>query len=90
VAEPMSKEELDKLAHGIAYDASTTAIECNCLMVPEEQAGQRDWFDVGDPDALAKPFVEECVRYLEMRGLIVRHPSNSMWVQLQDESEATN
>jgi hypothetical protein len=88
--EGVNKEELDKLAHGIAYDSSTSAIECNCLMVPEEQAGERDWYDVGDPDVLAKSFVEESVRYLEMRGLVVRHASNAKWVQLLDECEATN
>jgi hypothetical protein len=87
----INKKELDKLGHGIAFDSAVSLIESHCLMVPEEQAGTRDWYDV-DPDAVdieAENPVEESVRYLEMRGLIVRHPSVSTWIRILDESEAT-
>jgi hypothetical protein len=88
----MTKEELDKLAHGIAYDAACSVIESNCLHVDGCDISQGlDWFDT-DPDSVdldAEDHVAESVKYLEARGLIVRHKDNANWVQLQDESEAT-
>ena len=87
----MTREELDALGHGIAYDAARTTIECNCLHVSEEDAGGVDWFDVGmdSVDLEAEDHVRESVTYLEMRGLIQRHEANPDWVTLIDESEAT-
>jgi hypothetical protein len=46
-------------------------------------------FDIGKDgvDSLAAEHVAEMVKYLDMRGLLQRHPDNPDWVTLCDESE---
>lgn len=82
------KDSLDALGHKIAYDAACTAIESNCCSVD----AARNWFDVGEVvvEADALDWVNESVRYLEMRGLIERHADSSNWVSMRDESEASH
>lgn len=91
VSKAMTREDLDKLAHGIAYDACCTMIESNCVMVLGLEVAAFPFFDVSAKgcDEYALDQVEESVRYLDARGLIVRHEDNAYWIQLQDESEAT-
>lgn len=87
-----TREEIDALGHGIAYDAACSVIECHCVKVDGCDISQGfDWWDVTPEvvDEYGRDGVEEGVRYLGMRGLIVRHAANPNWVQLQDESEAT-
>ena len=81
----VNRSELDALAYVIAYSAACTMIESECTWHGTDGVG---WFDVGienfgDDDVL------DSVKYLEMRGLIERHPENRDWIQVRDESEAT-
>ena len=82
------RSELDKLGHGIAYDATCTMIKSSCFSVGDSY----DWFDVGvdAPDDLSGDAVSEAVRYLEARGLLERDPHHPDWVSFRNESEATN
>jgi hypothetical protein len=84
----MTNEELNQLGHGIAYDAACSLIESNCLSAPCGIA--EGWFDVREAavNVLARGEVAEAVVYLDMRGLIERHPDNPDWVALRDETEA--
>ena len=92
----MTKEELDALAHGIAYDSCCSIIAGHTLM--SFYAGL-EYFDVAlvsdgsraEPSifALVDAEIAEAVKYLEARGLIDRHPDNPNWVTIHDESEAT-
>lgn len=86
----MEKLELDKLAHGIAYDSSSSTIDCNCRMVDGIDPVAPTFFDISDEGISrgAEEFVKEAVEYLDARGLIERHPNDANWVTVRDESEA--
>lgn len=78
-----TKEEIDQLGHSLAYESAASAIECHSLTYRVE--GEEPWCDVGRELHL----IEDDVRYLEMRGLLERHPDHPEWVRVHDESEAT-
>jgi len=74
--------ELDTLAHLLAYSAARSDIECYCH--PVADPGDR-WYG---PDNVRQEGDRETVatalRYLELRGLIERHPTQP-WVRVRDE-----
>lgn len=92
------KKEIDALGHGIAYYACATMIESCCVgsftiavMVKDPASRWKFWRNT-DPDAVEamdRKEVALAVTYLDMRGLIERHPQDEDWVQVRDESEAT-
>lgn len=83
--------ELDKLGHSLAYESCVTFLESVCMSVNASLTDDEEvWMD-----AMAKVAFEneakqldDSLRYLEMRGLLERHPRNSTWIQVMDESEA--
>jgi hypothetical protein len=92
----MTKEELDALAHGIAYDSCCSIIDCNTLSSFYAGLEYFDVAPVSDGSSAEPPIVAsvdakiaEAVKYLEARGLIDHHPDNPNWVTIHDESEAT-
>lgn len=80
--------ELLKLERHIAYSAARSDIECMC-------GGQRDngsdpgwWYDTQALDCeSSRSWVDDAVRYLELRGLLRRHPENNALVRPLDEPE---
>ena len=76
--------EVDILAHSLAYEEACTAIECNCM--PGDSLEQ---FDISKMDDLAADHIADCVRYLDMLGLLERDPDNPNLVMFRNESEAT-
>jgi hypothetical protein len=76
----MTKDELDKLAHSLAFEVSLSAIECEAILHKED-----GWMDISDA---AMESIRDYVRYFETRGLLERHPERSDWVRVRDESEA--
>jgi len=87
----MTKEEIDALGHGIAYDSCCSIIESNCVMDAKAESDEfYDWYDVstanesGGDDAVA-----EAVKYLEARGLINRDAARPNIVSILWEIEAT-
>lgn len=95
-ASPMSEaqrvaipvEDLNAIAHSIAYEAATGDVESLCVYIGESE-GCSDWWELDfslneDGSRLANS-----VRYLDARGLLERHPQMPNWVALIDESEAT-
>jgi hypothetical protein len=78
------RAELDKLAHSMAYENAETIIRSESLPYCDED--EQQWFEVepeGEVDLV------DALRYLELRGLLDRHPENPNRVQVRDESEAT-
>lgn len=79
----MERQELDQLAHSMAFEFSECVIRSEGITMRDE-------------DDVAWEFVEtdgevelfDAVRYLEARGLIDRHPDHNDWVRVRDESEA--
>lgn len=83
-------DETVRLALAIADEEARCHIECNCRA---ERIGGAVWWDTltdegtGDDDAdefdvaITTP---NCVRYLELRDLIVRHPTRPELVRFVD------
>jgi len=86
----INKEELDKLGHGIAFDACVVTIESHCRRVDGVDPVATDFYDVGDEGVEfgAEEYVKEAVLYLDMRGLIERHEDEPNFVAIRNESEA--
>jgi hypothetical protein len=98
----MTKDELDQLAHSIAYTGACSLIEGYSINVTAdangltpEQVGDEpgEWWDLPleeHQELFADDMDElaDAVRYLEARGLLTRYPTNPNWVSLADESEA--
>jgi hypothetical protein len=80
----MTKDELDKLAHSLAFDFAVSVIDGESTSMVDVQGELWDMVDVeGEVDLF------DCLRYLEARGLLERHAEHSDWVRVRDESEAT-
>lgn len=79
----MTDDELNALAHTIAYEAACTALECATLNVTDER-GDFLILDTEDEALFA-----DDQRYLEARGLLIRHPEKAGWFQIIDESQGT-
>jgi hypothetical protein len=84
----MTTDELNELAHGLAYESCASLLEGFCAM--QEDRGVR-WIDT-TPEGVVEGGAEsiaDALQYLEARGLIERHACFSDWVSVRDESEAT-
>jgi hypothetical protein len=83
-------EELNKLAHGIAYDACCSVIESNCVMDAKAETDEfYDWYDVASAAGSdAEEAVAEAVKYLDARGLIDREAKRPSVISIRWESEA--
>jgi hypothetical protein len=68
------QSELNRLAHQIAAISAESAIESHCSQ-PNPRAR---WFNIERVSGRAeKADVARAVKYLELRGLLKRHPSNA-------------
>lgn len=79
-------ERATELAFQIADSAARCDIESLCVPVGGEpsdiEAIRTCWFDldhVSDPWAIT--LVRTCAEYLELRGLLMRHPMHLNWVR---------
>jgi hypothetical protein len=73
--------ELDKLAHSLAFENAVTIIDSESIHAPSE-----DWRVV---DVEGEVDLVDALRYLDLRGLLERHPEHKEWIRVIDESEAT-
>lgn len=79
---PAARAELRRLERALAYSAARSDVECYCH--PEGE-----WTDCWyDPSAAINEEDREAVatalRYLDLRGLLERHPQG--WVRVRDEA----
>lgn len=68
---------LDAIAHQIAESSTRSDIECHCVEVdvpPEGAPPARRWYDTTRLEVLEdeREFIDDAVRYLEARGLLLR------------------
>ena len=66
-------DELKQLAFEIADSTAISDIEAACPTVGgDEKVG---WlYDVSNPDEIDAYFIEQGLRYLDMRGILIRKP----------------
>lgn len=77
-------DELNRLAHELAYAAARGDIECCCLCVRARPYKLYDLDVLLPDDAEIRAAIARAVRYLELRGLIVRGPQKT-WVRVLAE-----
>lgn len=68
------------LACKIADSAARSDIECYCQITRQDgrpgQPGYRHWYDTADIDDVCDPQdIADAIRYLELRGQIIRDPA---------------
>lgn len=70
--------ELETLERHLAYSAARSDIECYCGFISDR------WRDPSSAHADDRETVAKALRYLELRGLIERHPTQP-WVRVREE-----
>jgi len=78
------RSELDKLGHSLAYEFAVAVVDSESLRVVVPDFGDWRQLQIKENSELY-----DAVRYLDMRGLIERHPENSNWIQIRQEIDAT-
>ena len=75
------KQEMHSLEQDLAYHAARADIEFYCKPVPQGAPFRERWYDteVDDEDT---PFVTQAARYLDLAGVLIRHPHNRALVRL--------
>lgn len=75
--------ELDALAEELAYAGAVSTISSYCGWGEKDARNFGVWFDLAgakaDPSFTSEhqeDLVDKAARYLELRGLLVRHPEN--------------
>ncbi len=74
---------LHHLAHKIARISARSDIQSWCTF---KLIGGVRWYDTFGIDQIAMRSVQDSVRYLRLRGLLVRHPCNSWLVRFRRPS----
>lgn len=77
-----AEDELAALERALAYSAARSDIECYCAAADADFGGR--WYDTTQVLDDDDETVETALRYLELRGLIERHPSQP-WVRVRDD-----
>jgi hypothetical protein len=93
VAQPLVSRVLEAcdvhaLAHELAYELARSEIECHC------SSYYCRWYDTSsvqdlDPETAeaVTGWVERSVRYLDLRGLLRRHPDNPAVIRILGEEK---
>ena len=81
--EIVDNAELRNLERSLAYEHATSIIESECTKDCSE------WFDISTCSREAADGVNAAIRYLELRGLLIRDCMDDNIVRFHDESEAT-
>jgi hypothetical protein len=71
--------ELDELAHELALENAEALIWSYSIELCEDAETWQDLSDVDEEDAQA---IDQALRYLELRGALVRHKHRREWVQI--------
>lgn len=79
---PEQRDELARLERALAYSAARSDVECCCHQEGEWTDG---WYDPSSATLEEdREAVATAIRYLDLRGLIERHPTQP-WVRVRDE-----
>jgi hypothetical protein len=74
--------ELDHLAHEIAYESARASIVSLCTPAADSCGLEEGWWDTNRPCEVED--VRKAVRYLELRGLLERHPQRNTCVKVRE------
>ncbi len=77
------RSEVDTLAHIIALEDCESVLEGEALIKNEDDV---EWWDMGDESSFPERS-DPARRYLELRGLLVRHPVHPNWIRVLEEPE---
>lgn len=72
--------ELATIERALAYSAARSDIECHCM--PIGDTVRDGWHDPASAQEDDHELVATAIRYLDLRGLIERHP-NGAWVRVR-------
>ncbi len=74
--------ELRQLEQEIAYSSARSDIECYCTSENVGGVTPLWWYDITSAESdEEQEWVTMAVRYLELRGLLLRHPENATLVR---------
>lgn len=80
---PESSVTLEALQRELADEAATSDVDCCCLR--EEREGAM-WYDLASVTDEDKDWLVRAVRYLDMRQMLERDPTNCSWVRFRGEN----
>ena len=84
IQEQKEQAELYAVALDLTDTNAVSFLECNSMPVRD---GDVEWWDLGDdPDDLED--CEQELRYLELRGLLERHPGHANWIRVKEAIES--
>lgn len=72
---------LEALQRELADETAISDVDCYCLR--EEREGVM-WYDLESVDDEVKDWLARAVRYLDMRQMIERDPTNCSWVKIKN------
>jgi hypothetical protein len=75
--------DLHDLQRELADEAATSDVESCCL--DEEREGVM-WYDLDSVEDGDKDWLARAVRYLDMRQLLERDPTNCSWVRFRSDN----
>lgn len=79
--------QLGVLEQTIAYESARSDIECSCPACVTSDLRNVTWYDLSAPEEAMRPYVLMAERYLELRGLLERHPSEPELVRVRDAQD---
>lgn len=87
-------DEVTALAIKIADSCARADLECNLPWRTTDDEGVaaeivRDgpaWYDTTAPEAEGQEWLTDALRYLELRGLLIRNEANPALVRVKDEA----
>jgi hypothetical protein len=78
-----TREELDALEREMAYDGAVANITSHCGWSQRDPNHVGEWWDIAMPEHTdVEDLISRSTRYLELRGLLVRHPTAPTWVKI--------
>lgn len=75
------QSEFDALAHIIALSTAKSDIESFCKWVAASHL--RRWYDISTAGKDEALMVRNAVRYLDLKGMLERHPEHAEWVRVR-------
>jgi len=74
------------LERSLAYECASTNLTSFCMTGSFSEDGE--WYDTSNVCEGCEQDVKDAVLYLELRSLLLRHPTELNFVSIRDESEA--
>jgi hypothetical protein len=79
-----SLEEMERLEGEMALECALADLRSFCCIHRGRGGARGEWFDTLNPDELEA--VARAIRYLELRGILERHPHHPLLVRARKEA----